>query len=335
MKAFGSSRNTWLMVGFLVIVFLGGIMIGRELGASYRTLGVESVRENSAEYEFVQPLLYVKVPEETSTSEYAHLKGAITSFASKAEGDKRAEKVSIYVRNLNTSQWVGANTDEKYAPSSMLKVATLIAVLKDVEQKPNLLQSKFTLLPPKKPIANTEGTYPPENPITPGNTYTIQEMMEHMIMDSDNLANRALSNFLGDEKLQEVYDDLQLPWVGAVSFPGYTTQEYSRLSRTLYNATYLSVHESERALDMLSKTNFTQGIVAGVPEGTKVSHKFGVYYSEERSGTKRELHDCGIVYYPEHPYFVCIMTRGNDYQVLEGVIKDASALVWDEIRRLH
>lgn len=316
-----------LLVSVIGIAFAVGFVAERGLGALSANHGLESVRENSGKYQYVQPFLYAKVPEEGPFSEYSHLKDAITAFASKAERDKRADSVSIYVRNLNTSQWVGVNTDTKYAPSSMLKVVTLIATLREVQENRSLIQKKFNLIPNPHAGPDLQDTYLPREPLSPSGAYTLAQLVEHMIVESDNVANEALSSLVGEDKLAQVYDDLQIPRAGSKPFPGYTTQEYSRIFRTIYNASYLSADQSEKALELLSRTNFTQGIVAEVPEGTGVSHKFGVNVIDEDSIVKRELHDCGVVYYPENPYFLCVMTRGTDYGQLEGVIRDASALV--------
>ena len=42
-----------------------------------------------------------------------------------------------------------------------------------------------------------------------------------------------------------------------------------------------------------------------------------------------DLHDCGIIYHPEHPYFLCVMTQGPSIEMLEGVIARISEKVFD------
>jgi hypothetical protein len=59
-----------------------------------------------------------------------------------------------------------------------------------------------------------------------------------------------------------------------------------------------------------------------------VAHKFG-----ERTGFAggvKQLHDCGIVYYPKNPYLLCIMTRGTDFTKLESTIAAVSKMVYQE-----
>jgi len=107
--------------------------------------------------------------------------------------------------------------------------------------------------------------------------------------------------------------------------------------RILYNATYVGRTRAQTTLQLLSQTDFNGGIVAGVGS-TTVSHKFGErsVYAQDASGAqtlqKRELHDCGIVYYPGSPYGLCIMTEGADFAQMEGAIADISTLVYGDVK---
>src|SRR6185437_13516132 len=94
--------------------------------------------------------------------------------------------------------------------------------------------------------------------------------------------------------------------------------------------TYLSPEMSEKALKLLSQTTFTSGIVAGVPKNIPVAHKFGER-AYDTDATK-ELHDCGIVYFPNHPYMLCIMTKGTDFGSLATVLKTISQKTYDEVK---
>ena len=94
-------------------------------------------------------------------------------------------------------------------------------------------------------------------------------------------------------------------------------------------ASYLNEKYSEKALELLTRTEYKNGLVAAVPKEIVVAHKFG-----ERNNvqSEKQLHDCGIIYYPDHPYLLCIMTRGSDYGTLEIAIQDVAVKVY---RSLH
>jgi beta-lactamase class A len=314
----------------IAVIFGAGIALGWSIRSGGS--GYESVREASSGYSFIEPLLFVKVPEEGASSEYRPIKDALAAFAARMEAEKKVTDVSLYFRNLNTGQWVGVNSDEQFAPASMLKIVTLMGLLREYERDESLPNKKVRL-PSSVPTAE-QTQYPPKDPIKPGGVYTVDQLAEHLIVDSDNVANLALYTIVGDDKIMKIYDDFQLHRPDPEL--GYTTQEYSRLFRGLYNSTYLSRDLSEHILELLSQAAFDRGIVAGVPAGTVVSHKFGVRTVEgDRGAALHELHDCGIVYYPERPYFLCVMTRGERLEDLEAVLKGASAVAWEALRALR
>jgi beta-lactamase class A len=103
------------------------------------------------------------------------------------------------------------------------------------------------------------------------------------------------------------------------------THTYASFFRILYNSTYIDRSASEEVLSMLTEASFQDGLVAGVPAGTTVAHKFG---SRQTRDGKDQLHDCGIVYATGKPYILCIMTQGKDFTKLAAFIKDVSARVY-------
>jgi hypothetical protein len=111
-------------------------------------------------------------------------------------------------------------------------------------------------------------------------------------------------------KLQaETFQELGLIDPSAKSENTLTTRGYASLFRLLYNASFLNAEMSDKILKWLAESDYQTGLRAGVPKGVKVANKFG-----ERSfkgGGVKQLHDCGIVYYPSNPYLICIMTRGG------------------------
>ena len=81
-------------------------------------------------------------------------------------------------------------------------------------------------------------------------------------------------------------------------------------------------------LEILSKTDYKKGLLAGLPEGITVAHKFGERaYSDSNI---KQLHECGIVYITGSPYLVCIMTRGTDFDQLASVIAEISSVIYKD-----
>lgn len=86
---------------------------------------------------------------------------------------------------------------------------------------------------------------------------------------------------------------------------------------------------SEKALQILSTTNFNVDLQAKLPKEVVVSHKFG-----ERGYIDinlKQLHDCGIVYAQGNPYLLCKMTKDDNFAVLSSVIADVSEIVYKSV----
>jgi len=108
-----------------------------------------------------------------------------------------------------------------------------------------------------------------------------------------------------------------------------SVKDYSSFFRILYNASYLSKEMSSKALKLLTQVNFNKGLVAGLPKGVKIAHKFG-----ERGyalNDIKQLHDCGIVYHPRKTYLICVMTKGNKIEDLEYIIQKISKFIYQTV----
>jgi beta-lactamase class A len=128
----------------------------------------------------------------------------------------------------------------------------------------------------------------------------------------------------------KVFTDLGITVPGVRGTEDYmSVSDYAAFFRILYNASYLSKDDSQKALDLLTKVDFADGLRAGVPKDVPVANKFG----ERQIGTSQQLHDCGIVYFKDHPYLLCIMSRGSDFNKLASSIKDVSRLVYGEVQK--
>ncbi len=316
-----------------IVLFGAGTCLGWFLDHNRETQTFTAIRASSTDYKFIDPLLLLKIPENQSFPKFQPLKDALSKYVSQASSSKHVD-VSVYVRDLNESNWIGINETEKFSPASMLKVVTLITVLHQAESDPTLLSSSVVIAASSTSVGQVpQDYYPPANPVQPGQTYTVQELLSHLIIESDNTANDALSALVGTNAIKQTYNDLQVPLPDSADAAAVSPQDYSHIFRVLYSGTYLSHNLSEQALDLLSRTEFTAGLNQGVPTGTVVSHKFG----ERTDATTdvHELHDCGIVYYPDHPYFLCVMTKGADFPTLQGIIKDVSSITWQQMEAVY
>lgn len=322
--------------GILLLLagFVGGIYTHEYMIAS--RVPARPLRENSSGFNYINPLLLSVDTGPQKSPEYASLHDSLAAYVKNTISVKNAENVSVYFRDLNSGSWTGVNEDDTYNPASMLKIAVLIATLRLAEKDPALLDDNITM---SAGSSNQDfgQFYPPKNPILPGKVYTVRQLITAMIVESDNNADGLLIGLIGRPQFEKVLNDLQLPVNTSGTINSMSPKLYSRLYRVLYNSTYLSHELSEQTLELLIQKDFTKGLYAGLPANISVAQKFGERTITDSNGTpiERELHDCGIVYYPKAPYFVCVMTRGQDFIKLQSIISDISKISWDGFTKLH
>ena len=84
-----------------------------------------------------------------------------------------------------------------------------------------------------------------------GKIYTVKELLTYMVAYSDNNATQLLNRNLNPELLKKTFSDLGLtpPDTDNGQFIKYTIspKEYSIFMEALYNASYLTIAESEFA----------------------------------------------------------------------------------------
>lgn len=323
----------WQFV-ILIVVFGFGCIVGRIFLAPVQSLAIQNLRDLNPHYRYIEPLLLCRILGLPTSPEFVGLQNKIKSRIDAANTD--IHRVSVIFRDLKKGYGFGINEDDKYAPASLLKLPLMIAYLKAMESDPNLLNKKLVM--DNDIDLTTQQNYPPKEFVKPGQVYTVQELINYMIMFSDNNAAVLLDSYLPAEARYQVYRDLGLsipPEGMAVEF--MSARLYSYFFRILFNATYLSADLSEQAMDLLTQAHFPDGIESAVPSQIPIAQKFGERYvkitgsKEESNASYNELHSCGIVFYPERPYLLCIMTEGKGFDNLSAMIKEISGLIYSEI----
>lgn len=286
-----------------------------------------AIREINNTYTFIKPLLGCRISDNKEFSEYLPLKQQIENAIERNRVAHKVDSVAVYFRNLNTGRWTGMNENEKYAPASLYKIVLMMAYLKEAEHDSSLMDKKI-IFP-----GTREKDQPDFPPMTPGQVYTIRELINKLIIYSDNDAKDLLHDNIGQNVVNDIFTDLGLD-VPVLDETGdsMSAKSYSIFFRILYNGTYLSKDMSEYALSILSKSEFKDGIVAPLPLDITVSHKFGYRtFPTEQNGVTQELHDCGIVYDTSQPYFLCVMTKGWQPNDLKSTIQEISRMVFKQI----
>jgi beta-lactamase class A len=322
-------HRLWLALACAAALIAGlGYWAGSATSAAYyKTLfaSIAPLQQASTEYPLVAPLLGFRAPEAVDLGDYQALKSAMQNDITDAGAGGAVARASVYFRDLNTARWIGINQSADYYPASLLKVPVMIAFYKEAESDPSVLDQWITY----QTIALSDPFDAPST-LVPGKAYSVEQLIEAMIINSDNGATLTLLNHVDQNVLSDVYANLGIESPGDNSSAyQISTRTYGLFFRVLYNATYLDAEYSNKALALLSRATFASGLVAGLPSGTQVAHKFGEHIlNQGTQATGVELHDCGVVYYPAHPYLLCVMTSTKNLPTAAALIKSISATTY-------
>ena len=324
-------KQIFQKIWFKPLIYCGVFLLGMAVmyGIKFFSPTGDSATDQASEqhsggYTYINPLIACNDLENTSNRELIELDGELTQYITDQKLAGNVSYVSVYYRDLNNGPWFGIRATKKFFPASLLKVPLMIAYLKAADQYPRILQQEIQFVGSSTPGRQY---VVPSVQIEPGKTYTVDQLVQSMIRYSDNNAAELLVTAMQKDHRDKVYLDLGLHVPDDGSDYPVDSKTYASFFRILYNASYLSKQLSEQALKLLAASEFKDGIVAGVPSGIPVAHKFGERFGEAQS----QFHDCGIVYYPNRPYLLCVMTSGDDFTKQIPAIAQISRIVYQKI----
>ncbi len=319
-----ANKALWL----LIIVAAAAFALGK-YQAQVQTLVCEG------KYEHINSRIVCGQSQVINKDGYAQTQEVIVDYINQEIRDGRLTEAGVYFRDLENGPVFGVNETLEFAPASLLKLPLALTYLNSALDDSGLLDRTLAY---QSSVLQNNQFYPPSEQISPNQDYPIKELLRRMIEYSDNNSYALLNSFLEQtgktSLLQETYVDLGLTTPDSAFDESLSVRRYASIFRILYNVSFLDQQYSELVLDWLSKSNFNAGLRVGVPNEVKIAHKFGERIDSDNT---KQLHDCGIIYFPENPYLLCVMTRGQEFPELAEVIGHISQVVYQEIdsRRLQ
>lgn len=287
---------------------------------------------DKSEFKYISPNLFCGNEYVVSKSAYASMKDTIVKLIKEKQNKGQASTVSVYFRDLEDGPTLGIDEHDTYAPASLLKIPLFLTYLSVEDEVPGFLKTELSY---QESSEELKQYFPPSKEIEQNKSYTLDEMLESMIRYSDNRAYYVLISYIqkispnNTNLVERTFLDLGILTPKNFADQTISVKSYASIFSQLYYSSFFSKKEfSEKALNLLAETDFEQGLVSGVPKDITIAHKFG-----ERSDLPNgevQLHDCGIVYYPENPYLLCVMTRGKNFEKLSETIGEISKIVYEE-----
>lgn len=281
-------KKKTMLIFFLLctnfLTFLSAYVVLRKLDATY-------FREK---YSLIDPMRFFSSEKDLLTTVQPIREELNTLFEK-----ERLTFTSLYFEYLNTGANISINQDVRILPASLIKVPLAMAVMKKIERGEWKLYNELILT---KEDRDNEWGDVYKYPI--GTAITIQNLIEEMLLNSDNTAYRILYRNLSMDEVRDVFIALGLDdffdQEGKI-----TAKEYTRLLRSLYTANYLSPEHSQFLLSVLSHTEYDDYLGQGVPADVIFSHKIG------ENNQKTVILDAGLVYIGERVYLI---SMSMDYQ---------------------
>jgi len=226
-----------------------------------------------------------------------------------------AGPAQVYFTDLATNQslYRGSST---LPSASMIKVFILALAYQDIADGTLSRNETFTLT--RDNVVGGSGTL--QNRAY-GTRVPLKELLEKMIIDSDNTATNILIDRLGMENINAYMQahgyhssvlrrkmmDLAALQAGRDNLT--SVKDVGLLFKRLYNGTCVSPELDAEMLGIYDQQTDNDKIPARLPEGTVVAHKTG-----EVSDVR---HDGGIVYTSNGDYVLVIFT--SDYYPYDGI----------------
>jgi beta-lactamase class A len=224
--------------------------------------------------------------------------------------------VGVSVRNLATGESLSIRGGETFSSASLIKVAVLVALLDEVEKGTMRLDEPLSML-----ARDRVGGSGVLQHFRPGLQLTVEDAARLMIIISDNTATNLLLEKLNIRTVWTKMEALGLPHtkIHSKSFNrassvamdssvkyglGVTTpDETVELFARLHAGTAVSPRLDSLAIAILRENDDWNKLTRWLPTGARAAHKSG--------DVDQARNDCGILYGPDAPVAICVMTREN------------------------
>ena len=213
----------------------------------------------------------------------------------KAAADGKS--ISIYYQDTETGYYFYRNIDKRYPSASVIKAfycQYLVATGVDLQQKIQLTEAS-KISSSKKLRKEHIGSW-----------YTVEELIQYSIRNSDNMAYYLLFLTFGRSGFNDYIRSLGLeePLLYSIEYTTIGAEPAAKCMMEIYR--YAQETGNTFLIDHLKNTTHRRQIDAGTD--AEIAHKYGF-----QDGKNLGYHDAAIVY-AEEPYILTICSRENGYE---------------------
>lgn len=237
------------------------------------------------------------------------------------------DRISIYLEVLNTGSNVSVNKELQLFPASLMKIPIAMVALRKVQDGDIKLDDVVSL---KQHHLNSDSG--PLYKRGAGARLTIRELLEALLLESDNTAYFVLLEMASQEELNGIVDEVGLLGLFDNTTGAISAKEYSRFFRALYTSSFLDPEHSQFILEMLTRSAFKEFLSGGLPGDVLFAHKYGEHID------RGVYLDSGIVYVPNRPYLITVMIKEEEGDLARAkagagrAMSEISAKVYEYIK---
>jgi len=306
-------KKLFIYLLFILIFFLvGGISF--YVGQLYKTykIGNEdaSISRNQEKYSLLAKRIFLENPNDALIS-FTPLRKQLHDYV-----DPFGEDFAFYFEYLPTGVSIGINEKLEFTPLSLIKIPLAITYYYIPSRKGISIDQTVTIK--KEDIDSNFGSLWKKGV---GYQIDMEEAVRLALVESDNTAALVLGHNLPLEIYQEVYLGLDIPITDDAKLLRLSTKQYSSILKALYFSSILDWADSNKILNYLIESKLDNGLRSGVDSNIKVAHKVGMLAEEL-------YQDCGIIYFPQRPYLLCMFSKSNEKVAYEKM-HNVSKMVFD------
>lgn len=220
----------------------------------------------------------------------------------------------FYVVRLTNGSSYGINEADKFQAASLIKLPVMAALYMEAEKGNLNLDSKYSLKSEDK-VPGSGSLY--GKPA--GYEITYRNLVNLMGKQSDNTAFNIARKILGEEKINQAIRKIGM--VNTSLAQNETTPEdIATFFEKLWRGNVVSLKHRDEILESLTDTIYEAWIPQGIPQGVRVSHKFG-----------RELHvvnDAGIIF-TRDPFILVVMSKKIVEREADELIPKIARMVYE------
>lgn len=304
---------------FFLLIFCLGIGIGAVMVKKQSPIRVTQETAQSVSTDQAYPLLakrLFRIPEQELIVNFTPLRVDLNAYIATQSGS-----ISTYFEYIPTGNSIGVNGAQTFAYASLLKVPMVMAFYRIVDQ--GQIKKTDTLTITSDVIDKSFGTLWQKGP---GTKLSVADAIRFTLTDSDNTAYQLLRKQVSPKEFANIFENLDIPLDIQNNEPTVTAKNYISILKSLFFTSSLRSDDSQEILRYLSQSSYTTGIRKPIPTTIAVAHKMGIITEQEA------LYDCGIVYLPNNPYFLCVMTANRPQEEAERIIQTISGKVYDFLK---